>query len=120
MGEICATEGCPNLRTSRGSKGKPGQTQYRKWCDGCYRRRRGKSNRSEWLKSISALPCARCGWNESLCDKHRFVPGSEGGTYREDNVVPLCPNCHRLVTVGLVESPSPQSNQMALNLVKCG
>lgn len=46
--------------------------------------------------------CARCGWKEGPCDRHRIVP--ELG-YVPDNCVSLCPNCHRLVTLKLISYP---------------
>lgn len=45
---------------------------------------------------MSRLPCLRCGWNESFCDRHRIVP-SLG--YAPENVIPLCPSCHRIETM---------------------
>lgn len=39
--------------------------------------------------------CARCGWNEGILDKHHL----------DDNrIIPLCPNCHRLVTYGVIDN----------------
>lgn len=45
------------------------------------------------ISLVSKMPCSRCGWNESYCDRHRLIP--ELG-YVKGNVVPLCPNCHRV------------------------
>ena len=52
---------------------------------------------------LSSFPCKRCGWQEGPTDTHRIIPGRKGGKYNRENVVPLCPNCHRLVTLGLIE-----------------
>ena len=38
--------------------------------------------------------CARCGWDEGILDKHHLD---------DHRIVPLCPNCHRLVTYGVVD-----------------
>ena len=47
----------------------------------------------EEVARVSQLPCSRCGWNESYCDRHRLVPALG---YVVGNVVSLCPNCHRI------------------------
>lgn len=52
---------------------------------------------------LSSRPCKRCNWHEGPTDTHRIIPGRKGGKYNRENVVPLCPNCHRLVTLGLIE-----------------
>ena len=51
---------------------------------------------------LSSLSCKRCNWHEGPTDTHRIIPGRKGGKYDLENVVPLCPNCHRLVTLGLL------------------
>lgn len=52
---------------------------------------------------LSSLPCKRCNWYEGPTDTHRIIPGHKGGKYNRENVIPLCLNCHRLVTLGLIE-----------------
>jgi hypothetical protein len=39
-----------------------------------------------------------CPWPDT--DLHRIVPGSEGGKYEDGNVIPLCPNHHRVAGRG--------------------
>ena len=41
--------------------------------------------------------CSICGWNESSCDIHHIVPKSKGGTNDADNLIIVCPNCHRVI-----------------------
>ena len=41
--------------------------------------------------------CSICGWNESTCDIHHIVPRSEGGSNSSDNLIIVCPNCHRVI-----------------------
>ena len=41
--------------------------------------------------------CAICGWNESTCDIHHIIPKSKGGTNNNDNLIIVCPNCHRVI-----------------------
>lgn len=43
-----------------------------------------------------------CEWDRATCDVHHIVPKSEGGQNILDNGVVLCPNCHRLVHVGVL------------------
>lgn len=41
---------------------------------------------------IDNSKCGRCGWDKAPCDRHRIIP--ELG-YTLENVIVLCPNCHR-------------------------
>ena len=41
--------------------------------------------------------CSRCGWLDGVCDLHHLVPRRDGGDDTQENLVLLCPNCHRLV-----------------------
>ena len=41
--------------------------------------------------------CSICGWNESTCDIHHIIPKKEGGTNDNDNLIIVCPNCHRVI-----------------------
>lgn len=41
--------------------------------------------------------CSICGWNESSCDIHHIIPKSKGGTNDADNLIIVCPNCHRVI-----------------------
>lgn len=49
----------------------------------------------ERLKKLKTGVCSLCGW-VGPCDNHRLKPGIEGGVYAKDNIVEICPNCHRL------------------------
>lgn len=91
----CIINGCTNNRMSSG------YGRYKKLCtkhhkekykmpDNPVRRRKGQ------VINVSYESCERCGWNESYCDTHRIIKGKDGGKYTEDNVIPLCPNCHRI------------------------
>ena len=51
--------------------------------------------------------CARCGWH-GPCDHHRL---DKNKGYVQENVLVLCPNCHRLVTMGLVELGDLETQQ---------
>lgn len=64
---------------------------------------------------LSSLPCKRCNWHEGPTDIHRIIPGSKGGKYNRENVIPLCPNCHRLVTLGLIKLSNVRSVSASSN-----
>ena len=52
--------------------------------------------------------CAVCGWHldnitpngktqkQGGCDLHHITPWSEGGENTKDNLILLCPNCHKM------------------------
>ncbi len=41
--------------------------------------------------------CLKCGWSKGRCDIHHVVQKADGGTDNEDNLIIVCPNCHRLI-----------------------
>ena len=41
--------------------------------------------------------CSICGWNESTCDIHHIIPKSKGGNNEHNNLIIVCPNCHRII-----------------------
>lgn len=41
--------------------------------------------------------CVLCGWNVATCDIHHIVERSNGGSDDHDNLVVVCPNCHRSI-----------------------
>ena len=49
------------------------------------------------LKRANANRCSVCGWDKAACDIHHIVERKYGGTNNLDNLVILCPNCHRSV-----------------------
>lgn len=68
-----------------------------------YRALHGRTDLKNPVKrNVGQMPCARCGWHEASVDVDRAIP--ELG-YVTGNMIPLCPNCHRLVTFGLVSRP---------------
>ena len=95
-----------------------GQKIYSKICSvkGCGRKRDGRHSRCSFhhklhynmristggrvmsakVYNLSSKPCAKCGWSESFVDRHRL--DKEKG-YVDGNVIPLCPNCHRIETM---------------------
>ena len=63
-------------------------------------RLRMKSNNSvnrSFKEYMINQPCEICKWNETSCDVHHILPVCEGGKDEIQNLVTLCPNCHRKV-----------------------
>lgn len=48
---------------------------------------------SNYLKNKD---CSLCGWNKSTLDIHHILPKCEGGSDDYNNLILICPNCHRL------------------------
>ena len=59
------------------------------------------------LSSILPRKCEICGWDK-VTQRHRIKRGREGGEYRYDNVVILCPNHHALSDRGLDKPDDPR------------
>lgn len=53
--------------------------------------------------ALAKLPCSICGWDECSCDIHHIIELSKGGLDSLDNLISLCPNCHRKAHNGLFE-----------------
>ena len=66
---------------------------------------------SQSRKIIPNKICMICGWDEAFCDRHRLVSRSKGGRYIKSNCVSLCPNCHRLIHLGLIKLKTGKSRQ---------
>ena len=71
-----------------------------KYCsDSCkqqYKSRLRKTDRRKGIfKVISMLTCEICGYDKASRDVHHIHPVAEGGTHAKDNLISLCPNCHR-------------------------
>ena len=99
----CFIEGCNQLQRFKG-RDKQGRHRYAKVCDKHHRIRYNIGNPFEKydLNFKNKLPndkCEFCGWDKAPCDRHR--KDSDRG-YLPENVTILCPNCHRLVTLGLI------------------
>ncbi|MFA5299166.1 MAG: HNH endonuclease [Lutibacter sp.] len=41
--------------------------------------------------------CAICGWNDATCDIHHIISIKAGGTNDFENLIIVCPNCHRII-----------------------
>jgi|688.fasta_scaffold968804_1 5-methylcytosine-specific restriction endonuclease McrA len=47
------------------------------------------------FKKIAELSCEICGYSRSSRDVHHIIPVSKGGLNKPENLISLCPNCHR-------------------------
>ena len=99
-GDKCKIDNCDNLVNGHG-KDRNGKSKYMSVCTKHHKLKYNmpRYNRQREQKDVlymSKLPCSRCGWNKSYCDKHRIIQGKDGGKYTEENTIPLCPNWHRV------------------------
>ena len=100
---VCSEQGCTNVGALY-YRLRDGSPVYRSKCVGCHRAQYGMRRTADrpahdaTTRRLSAEPCARCGWAEAPTDRHRL---QKGRGYVAGNCVPLCPNCHRLITLGL-------------------
>ena len=89
MRDICSVEGCNSLVHRRG------KNSYRTVCCTHHKKKYGMKTGSGYASSrYNTIPnnkCSRCGW-EGPCDRHRIAKGP----YAKENVITLCPNCHRI------------------------
>lgn len=94
---ICVTQGCNKPGKNKGSRGN-GITYYGKYCEDCHRLKynpkiESKSYSHFFKQQIENTKCCKCGWDKAPCDRHRINPNLG---YTKENVLILCPNCHRL------------------------
>lgn len=47
--------------------------------------------------SETEIKCSICNWNESTCDIHHIISTSKCGTDSAENLIIVCPNCHRVI-----------------------
>ena len=62
-----------------------------------------KDSESYWRRTLNAEhnhTCQFCKWNKDNCDVHHMVPRKDGGKWERDNLILVCPNCHRLLHRG--------------------
>lgn len=56
------------------------------------------------------LKCSICGWDECACDIHHILPKKQNGTNDLENLVCLCPNCHRKAHNNLISIEELKNN----------
>lgn len=42
------------------------------------------------------IKCMMCNWDKTSLDIHHIIPKKNNGTNEDDNLICLCPNCHRM------------------------
>jgi hypothetical protein len=100
----CCVSRCKNLGAWKNStKGKVYRSPMCSYHNGLRWGRKKTSWKRAWMKKINTTPCSICGWDRDKVDIHRVVQGKDGGAYKQDNVIGLCPNCHRLVHSGIIK-----------------
>ncbi|MGV8961856.1 MAG: HNH endonuclease [Candidatus Saccharimonadaceae bacterium] len=57
-------------------------------------------------KLFKDIPCELCQWNETSRDLHHIIKVSQGGTNELNNLICVCPNCHRMIHNNLVSKDS--------------
>ena len=126
-GKFCS-RGCANKRSITGEKcRKTSETLKRKYANGeikvwnkgiCSPNTAVYKRNIEEVKSILdmskrttekvlrrlKLPCSYCNWyiEGVVCDVYHIIPKSKGGSDLNNNLTYICPNCHRLASVGLI------------------
>jgi hypothetical protein len=53
--------------------------------------------------------CTICGWDDQRVDWCHILPDCEGGDYLINNIVPLCPNHHRVLDHGFLRDYESQA-----------
>ena len=55
-----------------------------------------------FYKIFENIPCEICQWNKTSRDLHHIVEVSNGGTNELNNLLCVCPNCHRMIHNNLI------------------
>ncbi len=63
---------------------------------------KGKKDVRQYVLERDSYRCVLCGDAENL-EVHHIIPRAKGGSNRPQNLVTLCANCHRKVTLGEIE-----------------
>jgi len=67
---------------------------------------RGTSDGYEYKNGRSAIirakkmrggKCQLCGWDKATIDGHHKIAPQDGGKHILDNIILVCPNCHRMI-----------------------
>lgn len=55
-----------------------------------------------YYKIFENIPCEICNWDKSARDLHHIIEVSNGGTTEINNLICVCPNCHRMIHSNLI------------------
>lgn len=94
MDRICERENCDNV--ARINKRINNKIIRGRLCEKHHREKHPRTP-NYWKWKGYFIKCSICGW-DGPCDRHRI---EEQGAYTKLNVISVCPNCHRLVHLGL-------------------
>lgn len=82
-------------------------------CEKCTRKvvrfKNGESILDYSLRTVAKIikkaniPCQNCEYSKASRDIHHIIPRKEGGSNENNNLVVLCPNCHREAHEGYIE-----------------
>lgn len=77
-------------------------------CKNCKRNVKRRNDNAKSIKDLSKrtvskifrraeYSCVLCGWDKSVCDIHHIIGIKNGGTDDMNNLIGICPNCHRVI-----------------------
>ncbi len=55
-----------------------------------------------FYKVFENVPCELCQWDKTSRDLHHIIEVSNGGTNELNNLLCVCPNCHRMIHNNLI------------------
>jgi len=61
-----------------------------------------RNSHKGYPQELKNLPCEVCGWHESTIDHHHIISPRKEGPKTLDNLVVVCPNCHRKIHKNLI------------------
>ena len=88
---------------------------------GKWRNGRWRNNRriTDVIVTVYKGKCAICGWRiantndvQHGCEIHHIFPVKDGGTNDYDNLILLCPNCHKEAHAGVLEVKRLKDHQI--------
>jgi hypothetical protein len=59
-----------------------------------------------FYKLFKDIPCEICQWNKASRDLHHIINVSNGGSNTLDNIICVCPNCHRMIHQNFISEDS--------------
>lgn len=112
---VCGKEFTPNSGVQKYCSPKCARKiEAEKNYDHIKKRTRGRYDIGGDLAEAFHLRCALCGWfmpqtaflkkfsRTNGCEFHHIVPVKEGGTNSYENIILLCPNCHKMADHGVI------------------
>jgi len=66
------------------------------------------------LLKRAKIKCPMCEWNKSTLDLHHIIPKKENGNNSHNNLISLCPNCHRMAHNKQYERSELEKNNLTI------